>query len=214
MQDATTHTDTDLIATLNDLLELDHDAVNAYTLAIESLENAQWRADLIEFRGDHERHVRDLRALIEARGGEPADHAHFPTGVFKAAVQAASAAGGDREVLLAFKSNERQVRDKYARIADQEHPADVAGVLRRNARDEERHYTWVTDILTRLGAGPDSAIGKAEGAFEQVHGGAATMMEGTERAVRKAGDGGSKKTALLATAAAGVAAYTLTRMLR
>lgn len=181
MAGTTTDQNTALVAELNDLLQLDHDAVGAYTLAIDALRNQAWRADLIRFRGDHERHIQDLSTLIRALGGEPVMMPHVPTGVFKTAVQAAGTAGGDREVLLAFKSNEGQVRDKYRRAVEGNHPPEVTTLLRRNADDEETHYAWVSRALERLGAGPDTPIGKAEAAFEQVHGRAADVMEGAER---------------------------------
>lgn len=181
MAEQTTLTQTELIAELNDLLQLDHDAVQAYTVAIDALRSEELRADLLRYRGDHERHIRDLTASIREHGGTPIELPHLPTGVFKLAVQQAGTAGGDREVLLAFKSNEGQVRNKYRRAAEGEHPQDVAELLRRNAADEETHYRWVTGALERMGAGPDTALGRAEGAFEQVHGGAADVVEGAER---------------------------------
>ena len=53
-----------LIGELNDLLQLDHDAVGAYTLAISALRDRNLRNTLIGFRQDHERHIADLVDLI------------------------------------------------------------------------------------------------------------------------------------------------------
>ena len=170
-----------LIAELNDLLQLDHDAVHAYAIAIDSLDNETWRQSLISYRGDHERHIQDLTMHIRSLGGMPIEMPHIPSGIFKSAVQAAGVAGGDRAILLAFKSNEGQARDKYRRAADAGHPTETSDLLRRNASDEDVHYSWVSGVLETMGAGPDSTIGKAEAAFERVHGGAATAMEGVER---------------------------------
>lgn len=184
MADQTTQTEARLTAELNDLLQLDHDAVQAYALAIDHLESPSFRETLIRFRGDHERHITELGRLIRAHGGIPIELAHVPTGFFKLGVQRAGAAGGDREILLAFKANERQVRDKYSRHAERSHEeAEVADALGRAAADEERHYNWVLDTLESLGYGTDTAVGKAEGAFEQVHERAADIIEGAERGV-------------------------------
>ena len=128
-----------LVAELNDLLQLDYDAVGAYTLAISALRDRDLRNTLIGFRQDHERHIAELVDLIRARGGLPARMPHFPTGIFKLLVQAAGSvggmvggfAGGDRIVLLAFIANETQARDKYRRHANSgDHPSDVARILR------------------------------------------------------------------------------------
>ena len=185
MTQTTTTGSAALLAELNDLLQLDHDAVNAYSIAIKSLDNESWRESLVRYRGDHERHIQDLTVHIRSLGGVPIELPHIPTGVFKSAVQAAGAAGGDRAILLAFKSNEGQVRDKYQRAARAGHPPETAELLRRNANDEEEHYRWVTGVLETIGAGPDTTVGKAEAAFERVHGGAATAMESVERAAMR-----------------------------
>ena len=180
---------TALIAELNDLLQLDHDAVNAYSIAIDSLRDESWRQSLVRYRADHQRHITDLTTHIRSLGGTPIEMQHLPTGLFKAAVQAAAGtAGGDRAILLAFKSNEGQVRDKYARAANAPHATETADLLRRNADDEQVHYSWVASTLESIGAGADTTVGKVEAAFEQVHGGTATAMESAERmAMRGAG---------------------------
>jgi rubrerythrin len=184
----TTQTETGLVAELNDLLQLDHDAVQAYTLAISSLENPAYKETLHQFRGDHQRHVDELTQLIRARGGIAMELPHL-TGAFKLAVQAAGAAGGDRAVLLAFKANERQVRDKYRRSARASHPADVTSVLARAADDEARHYAWVLETLEDLGYDENSVSGRAERAFEVTHKGVADAVEGVERGAMWAFEG-------------------------
>ncbi|HEX7118358.1 MAG TPA: ferritin-like domain-containing protein [Longimicrobiales bacterium] len=184
MEGRSTQTDAGLVAELNDLLQLDHDAVQAYTIAIDNIEAETLRSTLLEFRGDHERHITDLTRLIREHGGMPIELSHIPTGAFKLAVQKVGAMDGDKGILLAFKANERQVRDKYRRAAGTAgHPPDVAEVLRRNASDEERHYEWAAQALDSMGAGPESLVGRAEGAFERMHERAADAIEGAERRV-------------------------------
>ncbi len=170
-----------LTAELNDLLQLDHDAVQAYSIAIDCVEDERLRETLIAFRGDHERHIDELTELIRGHGGIPIEIAHIPTGMFKAAVQRAGAARGDRALMLAFKANERQVRDKYRRHADQPHPPDVHTVLARAAADEERHYAWALEVLDDMCAGTDTMIGRIEGGFERGHKAVADAVEGAER---------------------------------
>lgn len=179
-------THTELLAQLNDLLQLDHDAVQAYTIAIDNLRSDTLRSSVLAFRGDHERHIADLTLLVRSLGGTPIESPHIPSGFFKEAVQKVGTAGGDREILLAFKANEGQVRDKYRQAASRAFPPEVGAVVRRNAADEERHYAWVTQALEALGAGPRTAVGKAEEAFETVHGATADVMESAEEKVMMA----------------------------
>lgn len=169
----------DQIAELNDLLQLDHDAVQAYTLAIRALRNVGRRETLIRYRGDHERHIADLTALIRRYGGMPIELPHLPTGPLKLAMQRIGTLGGDREILLAFKTNERQARDKYARAAERADalPADARDAVRRAAADESRHYDWAEDQLATLGVGPDTRVGRAAAAVERVHAGTAERLE-------------------------------------
>ncbi len=187
-----------LTAELNDLLMLDHDAVQAYTLAIRLLENPDYKRQLEEFRADHQRHIDELSQLIRSRDGTPLELPHLPSGAFKLAVQAigggarAAGLGGDRAVLLAFKANERQVRDKYRRSARAVHPADVTLVLARGAEDEARHYEWALETLSELGVTPDSATGRAERAFEVAHARAADVMEEAERQAMRAAQGAAR----------------------
>jgi len=182
-------TEASLVAELNDLLQLDHDAVQAYGIAIEAVEDERLRETLIAFRGDHERHIDELTELIRAHGGIPIETAHIPTGMFKAAVQRAGAARGDRALMLAFKANERQVRDKYRRHADAPHPPEVRAVLARAAADEERHYAWALEVLDDLCAGTDTVIGRIEGGFERGHKAVADAVEDAERRVMERVEG-------------------------
>lgn len=183
MPDANPQGPTELVAELNDLLQLDHDAVQAYTLAIRTLDSDVYREALTRFREDHERHIRELEDLVRAHGGTPADVAHVPTGFFKLAVQALGAVGNDRAVFMAFKTNEGQVRDKYRRHADAPHPPDVDAVLRRGAEDEEIHYAFAARMVEELGAGGDTLAGRVQEAVEEVHGRTADTLESMVRRV-------------------------------
>jgi rubrerythrin len=103
-------------------------------------------------------------------------------------VQALGSLGEHRAVLLAFKTNEGQARDKYRRHAGRAHPPEVREVVRRAADDEEKHYRWAAETLERLGAGPDTLTGLAQQAAEAVHGRAADVVESVERRAMQAAE--------------------------
>jgi rubrerythrin len=186
MDQTETMNDPRLVADLNDLLKLDNDALQAYSLAIKALSSETLRSQLREHRADHQRHVDELSQLIRSRGGSPVSLPHLPTGAFKLALQAIGATGDDRSVLVAFKANERQVRDKYRRAAQKAYDADVLSVLARAAEDEARHYQWALDSLRGLGWTEDSATGRVERAFESAHAGMADAIENAEMATLRA----------------------------
>ncbi len=187
MSEETTIMGSELVAELNDLLQLDHDAVAAYSLAIGRLQNDVYREALAGFRDEHQRHIRELTALIEERGATPVQLPHL-TGPFKVAMQALGAMGDDRAVLLAFKTNEGQVRDKYARHAARKHPAAVQDVIERAAADEEKHYMWTEQALRALGAGPETLVGRVEQAVETAQGRVSDAAEAAGRRVTEALD--------------------------
>lgn len=178
----------ELIAELNDLLALDHDAVQAYSLAIGAISNAEYRDTLAGFRGDHQRHIERLTQLIRNHGGAPVELPHLPTGAFKLAVQALGTLGDDRAVLMTFKANEAQVRDKYRRHAERPHDTGVSAILRGAAADEERHYQWVDEVLQRMGVERGGLLDTVQGAVETVHGRTADAVEAAGRRVAEAAE--------------------------
>ena len=144
----------EILEGLNDLLQLDHDAVGAYEIAMEKLEDRDHASQISGFLRDHERHIRELNELIAELGGSPVNEPHA-TGPFKQGLQSLGALAGDRGVLIAFRANELQVRSKYDSYASRANawPTAIKRVVDRNALDEERHYRWVSDALAAMGVG-------------------------------------------------------------
>lgn len=142
----------EIVKGLNDLLQLDHDAIGAYRIAIEKLENRDWAMQISGYLTDHERHVRELTEAIVGLGGTPMNEPHA-TGPFKQALQGLGAVGGDKGLLMAWRANELQVRSKYDRYASKAvfWPDRVKALVDRNALDEERHYRWVVGVLESMG---------------------------------------------------------------
>jgi hypothetical protein len=211
--------DTLLTTQLNDLLQLDVDAVQAYALTIRQLESKVRKQAVRRYQADHRRHIAELKGLIRAHGGAAVAVSHIPTGPFKLAMQGIGAFGDDKIALLAFKTNERHGRDKYRRIAmGRGLPRDVARLLKRAARDEERHYRWAANELEKLHAGRRTMVGKvAAGAevanartvdlIEEAEKPIMTVVEATRRGVRAAAKHPLRTAAVAAaiTGAAGAA---------
>jgi rubrerythrin len=176
-----------LFADLQDLLQLEQDALPAYAAAIAALRSRELREQLQVYRKEHERHVEVLSAEIEALGGIPLPVPHLPTGLFKLAVQLLGLPGGDRAILLAFVSNEWQSREKYARYAARPYPPRLSALLNRHAEDEARHYDWALDALEGLGCGAGTAVGQATRLFARFHGTTADVVEAIGRSGLEAG---------------------------
>jgi len=179
--ESTQTADATLVARLNDLLQLDYDAVAAYRLALHELESTVLSDQLRSHLDDHQRHIEELERHIDRLGGMRMPMPHL-SGVFKLAVQSAVAAASDRGVLLAFQANEMQSRDKYARAAaETDMPVDVRDTIRRAADDEVRHYEWAVRSLEQMGAAEDDADVRFTIAFARIHGRSADAIEAAER---------------------------------
>jgi uncharacterized protein (TIGR02284 family) len=135
---------------LNELIQLDHDAVGAYTAAIDAVQEITIRGPLTQFRGDHERHIIDLSQLVRALGGKPKERADLK-GVARKMMTKIAGVVGAEAVLEAMKSNEEATNKMYEHHAAMDFPGDVLEVIERNYQDEKRHLAWVLDALrTRL----------------------------------------------------------------
>ncbi|MBW3629081.1 MAG: PA2169 family four-helix-bundle protein [Gemmatimonadetes bacterium] len=154
----------EILAALNDLLQLDHDAIGAYQVAVERLEDRSHAQQIQVFLLDHERHVQDLNRLIQELGGTPRNEPHA-SGPLKQAIQGLGGLGGDKGTLMAFRTNEMQVRTRYqgylARAGSW--PGEVRATIDRNALDEERHFGWVDEVLLGMGVSAASAVERARG---------------------------------------------------
>ncbi|HEV2146570.1 MAG TPA: ferritin-like domain-containing protein [Longimicrobiaceae bacterium] len=148
---------------LNDLLQLDHDAVGAYEIAIDKLQDRDHASQIAGFRRDHERHITELNEAIRGLGGTPRNEPHA-TGPFKQALQSLGGLAGDKGVLIAWRTNELLVRTKYDSYAAKANfwGDNLKRLVDRNALDEERHYEWVTRALEAMG------VGTAEGLEQDV----------------------------------------------
>jgi ElaB/YqjD/DUF883 family membrane-anchored ribosome-binding protein len=142
----------EIIEGLNDLLQLDHDAVGAYDIAIEKLQDRDHADQIVGFRRDHERHIRELNELIAGLGGTPVNEPHA-TAPLKEGLQSLGGVVGDKGVLIAWRANEVLARTKYDSYARKSNhwPAHVKRVVDQNALDEERHVDWVTRVLDSMG---------------------------------------------------------------
>ena len=135
---------------LNTLIRLNFDAIEAYTAAIERLENADYRQTLTEFRADHARHVEELKELVHWMGAAPAKTGDAMQILTKGKV-ALGNLRGDKGILQAMKSNEDHTNEVYEKeIGKLRYSQDMADVLKYHLDDERRHRDWLVQTLATL----------------------------------------------------------------
>ena len=64
-------TNRDVIDRLNDLIQLDVDATEAYRQALKRIDESEVFQTISQFRGDHLRHITELSAMVHSLGGIP-----------------------------------------------------------------------------------------------------------------------------------------------
>ena len=139
----------DVAGLLNSLIEVDLDAIAAYEVAIERLDDDADQAQLGEFKGDHERHVRELQPLVTELGATPVEKADIKRVLIKGKVVLAAIVG-DRLILVAMKTNEDDTNLAYDQALGRDDlPAHVRELLLRNRDDERRHLAYIEKRLAQ-----------------------------------------------------------------
>jgi uncharacterized protein (TIGR02284 family) len=135
-----------IIEELSELIRYDYDAIGAYNTAIDDIKELSAREPLKEFRGDHERHVLELSAIVHGLGGQAPEKPDFK-GVLRKTMTKMAGLGGTEGTLKAMRSNEEVLNKTYAHHLTLDFPDDVKEVIRRNYADEQRHLAWVESAL-------------------------------------------------------------------
>jgi hypothetical protein len=64
-------TEGDLLQTLNNLVQFDLDAMEAYDLGMARVGKSEFREQIEAFKGDHVRHAEQLSKIVAEMGGKP-----------------------------------------------------------------------------------------------------------------------------------------------
>ncbi|MBN1210733.1 MAG: ferritin-like domain-containing protein [Myxococcaceae bacterium] len=131
------------VAKLRSLAQLDADAVGAYDAAIARVNEPLVRERLNDFRVDHVRHVQDLNALIQQRGGEPVGLRPDLKGTAMKGLTAVTSMMGTEAALVAMLGNEEFTNRAYELALQFDWSPGVRSLIQRNREDEFRHVTWI-----------------------------------------------------------------------
>jgi uncharacterized protein (TIGR02284 family) len=135
------------IRTLNDLVQLDIDAVEAYRQAIDACTVAEVRDNLTAFMGDHERHISELGGVVRSLGGVPPEGKDLKGFVIEGFTAIMSV--GDRSALLAMRGNEEITTRRYDAARRATLDGAVLDLVEKNYEDEVRHLAWIKQAIVR-----------------------------------------------------------------
>jgi uncharacterized protein (TIGR02284 family) len=147
----------EVLDTLNNLIELDYDAVEAYQAAVDKLNDPTSKQAFASFQNDHERHVTELSAVVRQLGGTPPEKADMKAILTQGKVILGSLMG-DKSILQAMKSNEDDTNTAYERASARSDLApETADVLSRGLADERRHREWIVSRIEQIEASEAAA---------------------------------------------------------
>ena len=134
---------------LEDLVQLDYDAADAYQ-AIDRLENSTYRTRLAEFKRDHLRHITELGDILSGMGRTPPKERDMKALLTKGKVVIAGLMG-DESILQAMRTNEADTNTTYERAVNFKGlQANTRDVLERGLEDERRHCGWILETLKQF----------------------------------------------------------------
>lgn len=134
---------------LSDLMQIDVDAVRAYSQAIAAIHVVPIRRRLEAFRADHERHIDDIEAEIRSLGMDPPDRTPDLTGTLLAGYTAIRSSMGTEAALRAMRTNETLTNQRYDEAAEADLPDEIKQLIERNRLDERRHLRFIDSVLEK-----------------------------------------------------------------
>lgn len=132
---------------IQDLIELEYDALEAYEAAIEKLDSKEYREKLKEFCGDHQRHINELSKLAKTHGVSPPEGPSAKQWLTKGKVYLSNLFG-DTAILNAMLSNEKDTNTAYKTFTERGDLWDNLKVIIRDAyEDEKKHKKWLEETI-------------------------------------------------------------------
>ena len=122
MQTQTTHDQSQTIDQLNSFLRGELSAVESYKLALDHLEQSEFRATLVQCSRSHEERARLLSEAILGRGGEPSPSSGA-WGSLVRMVERSALALGEGAAIAVLEEGEDHGRDDYLRDLDTLEPS-------------------------------------------------------------------------------------------
>lgn len=128
---------------IEDMIELEHDAIAAYRICIERLETPAYKQQVSSFLSEHERHLSELVQHARALNIDVADGPDLKAILTKGKLVIADMFG-DAAILKAMKTNEDDTVTAYERAARHENlPVEIRATFEKGLADEQRHRAWM-----------------------------------------------------------------------
>lgn len=136
---------------VNDLIQLDIDATYAYDEAISAIVEIPIKQQLKDFRGDHERHIRELSAALKDIDGKPIKKTQDFKGYVIEGVTKLRSIMGTTSALKAMLTNEKITNKKYTDALEYHgFTSEIRQLIAANTHDEKRHLEYIKTTIQEL----------------------------------------------------------------
>lgn len=132
---------------LKSLCRLDIDAFFAYTEALRHIDIPDVKKNVEGFRGDHERHIKDLSEEVRSLGEEPPGFSRDLKGYVLDVFTKVRSLTGTEGSLKALRSGEETTNKRYGEAVKHDFPERISGLINRNFKDEQRHLSYIEQAI-------------------------------------------------------------------
>jgi rubrerythrin len=132
-----------LVEALVGLMQMDLEAATAYEIAAEIVGLPQISGKLMEFAGDHRRHVEALTDLLEEFGYELDVAVPDPEASTFANLASSMSSIGIQAGVMALIGNEEFTNSTYQTTLGIVDEPQLRTLLERHLQDEQRHLKWL-----------------------------------------------------------------------
>jgi len=136
---------------LEDLMQIDYDAVRAYEQALEHVDDVELHGQLERIRAEHQRHLTEMAALLRQLGHEPREIRRDATGMLLEGMTLLRSVTGTLGALGALRTDEKHLCDRYQEALDKA-PDSVLALVSRQWHDECRHLAIIDRNIARIEA--------------------------------------------------------------
>ncbi|WP_339897677.1 DUF2383 domain-containing protein [uncultured Gilvimarinus sp.] len=138
---------TQVIDEMNDLLDMDRQAIIAYRTALKSIEDEQAKLRLSQHLTDYKLHSVLLRKTIVNEGGTPHKKSSKSRSLSIQKV-AFARTQSDQALLRALGESEKICEKRYQRSFVIGHAEPIQTVLQKGLDNSRRHMAWLGQITT------------------------------------------------------------------
>ena len=147
----TTLSPSDVIDTLNGLIELSRDGQHGYEEAAQKIDSPDTKTFCLEQSRQRAHFVGELQTLVHVLGDEP-DNTGTLTGALRRGWMDLKSAlgGGDHAILVVVESSEDQAVREYQKALTKTLPADVREIVQRQSYSVKQAHDTIHVMRDRL----------------------------------------------------------------